>query len=240
MIQMATGYAYQEYDEVKMARVYGRGLSVSFKKSVEVCNLLRGKNLNTMREKLKNVVSLKEPVQYRRFNQELAHQTSVGSGGFPVKVCKAVIRLLDSVESNANDKDLNTDSLKIVHACAHQGSRPMRGGRKGRVKAKRTHIEIVVKESKPEKKAAASKAKKGESPKGEGSGKTEASKSEDVQKSKGIKENGGSSKSAPKDVAEEPKKKSESTDKEKNSSKKNPKSTDSKDDNKQDKKDDAQ
>ena len=142
----ATKYAFQEYDEKTMSRAYGRGLSISTKKSVEVCNWIKGKSVSNAIKMLEEVIALKRAVPYRRFNQELAHQRNTGSGGFPVNVAKSILYLLKSAEANAVSKGLNSSSLRIEHICAHLGSRPFRHGRKRRVKAKRTHIEIVLRE----------------------------------------------------------------------------------------------
>ena len=142
----ATNYAFQEYDEGTMSRAYGRALSISTKKSVEVCNWIKGKSLSSALKMLEDVVAMRKAVPYSRFNQELAHQRATGPGGFPINVAKNVILILKSAEANASAKGLNTSSLKIVHICAHLGSRPFRHGRKRRVKAKRTHIEVVLQE----------------------------------------------------------------------------------------------
>ena len=157
-----TNYAYQGFKEETMSRVYGRSLPISMKKSVEVCRLIRGRSVNQAKALLKEVAALKRAVPYKRFNQELAHQKNVGSGGYPVHVSQHIVKLLNSVEANASAKGLNEDSLKIVHACAHLASRPMRYGRKRRVKAKRTHIEIVVQEMEKSKKSKQVKSAKKE------------------------------------------------------------------------------
>lgn len=154
-----TAYAFQGFDEKTMARAMGKGLSISTKKAVEVSNWIRGKSVNTAKKMLMSVINLKDAVPYRRYNLELAHQTSVGSGGYPINVCKAVLALVKAAEANATNKAMNTDSLKIVHICAHLGSRPMRYGRKRRVQAKRTHVEVVLQEN-ANKKLTAKEAKK--------------------------------------------------------------------------------
>ncbi len=155
-------YAFQGYDEKTMAKAIGKSLAISTKKSVEVSNLLRGKSVKRAKIILEQVAELKTPVPYKRYNQELAHQTAIGPGGFPVSVAKEVLKLLKNVEANAASKGLDTDSLKIIHMCAHLASRPFHYGRKRRVKAKRTHVEIVVSEGaeKPVKKAVKKSAQK--------------------------------------------------------------------------------
>ena len=157
----STKYAYQGFDEKTMAKAFGRGLPISTKKTVETCRLIRGRSVTQAKAMLNEVVNLKRAVPYKRYNQELAHQKATGPGGYPVAVCKSLIKMLASIETNASAKGLNEDSLKIVHACAHLASRPMRYGRKRRVKAKRTHVEIVVQEMEKPKKTPA-KSKKAE------------------------------------------------------------------------------
>ncbi|MFW6230498.1 MAG: 50S ribosomal protein L22 [Nanoarchaeota archaeon] len=157
---MAANYAFQQYDETSMARAYGRALSVSTKKAVETCKWVKGKSLSQARKMLEDVVALRRAVPYTRFNQELAHQRNTGSGGFPVTVCKEMLLLLKSAEANATAKGLNTEALTVEHACAHLASRPMRYGRQRRIKAKRTHLEIVLKEGVQKKDEPAKKADK--------------------------------------------------------------------------------
>lgn len=148
-----TKYAFQGYDEKNMAKALGRGLGISTKKSVEVCNWIKGKKVSRAKKMLEEVIDLKTAVPYKRFNQELAHQKATGPGGYPVSVCKEILALVKSAEANASSKGLNTTELFIVHACAHLASRPFRFGRQRRIKAKRSHVEIIVKESASAKKA---------------------------------------------------------------------------------------
>ncbi len=153
-----TKYAFQSFDEAKMSRAYGSSLAISSKKAVETCKWIKGKKTGDAVKMLSDVIALKRAVPYRRFNQELAHQKSVGPGGYPINVCKSILQLVKSAELNAGAKGLNTESLRIVHVCAHTASRPFRYGRKSRVKAKRTHVELVVEELE-QKKAKPTKSK---------------------------------------------------------------------------------
>ncbi len=159
----STNYAFQEYDEGTMSRAYGRALPISTKKSVEVCSWIKGKSLSSAMKMLDDVIAMRKAVPYARFNQELAHQRATGPGGFPINVAKNVMAILKSAEANASAKGLNTSSLKIVHICAHLGSRPFRHGRKRRVKAKRTHVEVVLQEIASKSKSSKSDSKNADS-----------------------------------------------------------------------------
>lgn len=143
---------YSAKIEGDVAKVLGRDISISTKHSVEVCRALRGKNLQKAKVFLKKVIDKKEAVPYRRYNKDLGHKKGkVGAGRYPVKTCKAILGLLESAETNAQFKGFNTAALEIAHICAHQASRPWHFGRKIREKMKRSHIEIIVRESAKEK-----------------------------------------------------------------------------------------
>jgi ribosomal protein L22 len=69
------------------------------------------------------------------------------SGRFPKKATQNFIRLLKSLSANANHNGLENPIL--VEAVANIGSRPY--GKFGRVRKKRTHVKIKVKEEKKDK-----------------------------------------------------------------------------------------
>ena len=73
-----------------------------------------------------------------------------GPGKYPVKAAGIIKKLLESVESNAQFKGLNTSNLIIKHIKADFASRPWHFGRQRRRKMKRTNIEVVVEEVKTE------------------------------------------------------------------------------------------
>ena len=70
------------------------------------------------------------------------------SGGFPKKATEHFIILLKSLSANANANEL--ENPIIVEAIANIGARPFGGF--GRIRRKRTHIKIKVKEKKAKKK----------------------------------------------------------------------------------------
>lgn len=136
-------------NEENTSKASGISLSISTKISVEICSFIRGKNLQKAKNILENVIAGKQAVPYKRYNQEIPHRKGkMASGRFPKKASNAILRLLKSVEANAQLKGLNTNNLAIKHLCAHQASRPMHVGRHRNRVMKRTHVEIVVEETK--------------------------------------------------------------------------------------------
>lgn len=132
-----------------MARAVGLALPISFKQSVELCDFIRNKNVNDVKQILQKVAEKKVAVPFKRYNWDLGHKKKIGPGRYPGNASKEFTKLLESVESNAQFKGLSTANLIITHISAHKASKSWHFGRKSRRKMKRTNIEIVVEEKKP-------------------------------------------------------------------------------------------
>ena len=129
------------------AVVNGRDLSISTKHAVEICSFIRGKSVKKSKEMLSRVVEGKLAVPFTRFNRDMGHKKgNIAAGRYPVKAAKEIINLLNSLEANAQNKGLNTESIYIRQIIANQASRPWHFGRIRRRKMKRTHIKILAEE----------------------------------------------------------------------------------------------
>jgi large subunit ribosomal protein L22 len=147
------GYSFQNFDPERMARAHGRDLRVSPKFAIEVCREIKGMMVNDAIKYLEDVIALKRPVPIRRFNDSLGHKKGkgFGPGRYPVKVAKAILKILLNVKNNAEQKGLDPDRLKIIHAAAHKGPVlpgyiPRAFGRATAFNQQTTHVEIVVEE----------------------------------------------------------------------------------------------
>jgi len=149
---MAQKYSFQNYSKEHAARAIGSALPISIKKAVEVCNVLRNMRLEKAKRYLERVVEGTQAVPYRRSKMDLGHKRGIGPGRYPKKTAAMLIRLLNSVEANAQFKGLSTADLVISHISPNRASCPWHFGRQRRTKMKRTHVEIVVEEKKSEKK----------------------------------------------------------------------------------------
>ncbi len=146
---MRNRYSTQDYNPSNMARVLGKDLGISTKKSIELCNFLRKKTTRDAMSILARVIAKKQAVPFKRFKMEIPHRSpGLGPGKYPIKVAREFIRLIKEVESNAQQKGLDTNNLLLKHMIANKASRPWHFGRQRRTKMKRTHIEIVVEEKK--------------------------------------------------------------------------------------------
>ena len=147
------------------AKINGRSLPISTKQSIEICNFIRGTNLEKAKALLGEVIKHKRAVPYKRFSGDVGHKKGkIAAGRYPENACKAILSLLEGVEANAQFKGLNTSNLVISYICPNKASRPWHYGRQRRRKMKRTHIDIIVretaekKETKEKKKARAKKS----------------------------------------------------------------------------------
>lgn len=131
-----------------MARAVGMVLPISFKQSVEICNFIENKNVSDAKKLLQNVSEKKLAIPFKRFIFDLGHKKKIGPGRYPEKASKEFIKLIESVEANAQFKGLNTSNLIITHVSAHKAGKAWHYGRKTRRRMKRTNVEIVVEESK--------------------------------------------------------------------------------------------
>jgi len=122
MRQMPTWrYAVKDLDPDVSVRASLREADLSPKWSREVCAAIRGKSLEQARRLLEDVINMRRMIPYRRYRKLRAHHSQTrGPGGYPVKVAKALLKLLDSLEANAEFKGLDTDRLLLIHAQVHK------------------------------------------------------------------------------------------------------------------------
>ena len=140
-------YKYSTQITENCAKVVGISLPISRKHGFAICKYLRGVALPNAKKFLENVISFKQPVPFTRFTDGLGHKPGMAAGRYPVKASVHILKLLKSVEANAQVKGLSTGNLVIKHIVAQKAPGVMRSGRNQR-SAKRVHIEIVVEEIK--------------------------------------------------------------------------------------------
>jgi large subunit ribosomal protein L22 len=138
----------------KTAKASGRELKVSHKAAREVCKAIKGMMLNNAKQYLRDVAAKKKAVPYTRYTKKLPHRhglTNTFAGRYPIKASQQILDVLESAQSNAENKGLDVDRLRIIHAAAYQGMKLKRYARRahGRSSPKydtTTHVEIVLDE----------------------------------------------------------------------------------------------
>ena len=118
------------------------GLPISTKYSVAICRFIRGKKIENAITDLEQILVHKKAIPMKG---EIPHRKGkIMSGRYPKKAVEYFIKLLKSLLANSNANGL--DNPVITNAVANLASRPF--GRFGRVRKKRTHVSIKVKEKK--------------------------------------------------------------------------------------------
>lgn len=150
-------YSYQG-DTKKIAKAYGKELNVSWKGCNEVCYAIKGKFVDKALAYLDRVQKKEDFIPYRRYKRHKAHRKGGIPGGYPIKAARVVSDILKNAKANAEQKGLNTERLKIIHATAFKAltlerTRPKgRGGRgmpfsRGLMhNIELTNIEVIVRE----------------------------------------------------------------------------------------------
>jgi large subunit ribosomal protein L22 len=150
------GYAFQSYDKTKHVRASIREKDISHKHAREIAVAIKGRSIEKARELLENVISRKEAIPYRRYNNEVAHRSNIRdgffAGRFPKKAASEFLKILDNLESNAEYKGMDLDRLRIVSAAVHKGTKlkrfqPRAMGRSSPKFDTLVHVELVAQEA---------------------------------------------------------------------------------------------
>jgi large subunit ribosomal protein L22 len=144
----------EELDPEKTAKASGREIRVSHKHAREVCRTIKGMMLNNAKNYLRDVIDKKKPIPFRRHKKKLGHRhvlEKAFAGRYPVKTAQQVLRVIEAAEANAENKGLDVDRLRILHASAYPGLKikqftPRAHGRSSPKYETTTHIEIVLDE----------------------------------------------------------------------------------------------
>jgi large subunit ribosomal protein L22 len=113
--------------------------------------MLVGKKVEDAKKYLQGVIELKTPVPYTRFKMFLNPKPKVGPGRYPKKAAQAILRVIESAQSNAEYKGLEADNMRVKVAAAHRGSiekayMPRAQGRSTPWNEQTTNIEIILEE----------------------------------------------------------------------------------------------
>jgi large subunit ribosomal protein L22 len=148
------GYSITDIDIEKTAKVSGREIRVSPKHAREVCKTIKGMKLNQAKDYLKQVILKKKPVPFRRYNKKVGHRHGLENafaGRYPVNAAQQVLKLLEGAEANAENKGLDMENLRIIHASAYPGMKikrfiPRAFGRSSPRNKSLSHVELVLEE----------------------------------------------------------------------------------------------
>jgi large subunit ribosomal protein L22 len=147
------GYSYQVKEGDPIAKAIGREIHISPKHSVELCRALRGKKLEDAKDILEDVIEKKHPIPFKKHNRGVGHRKGkgFGPGRYPVRAAKAIMKVLEAAESNAEYSGLDTEALLIKHIAANRGRvisgwMPRAHGRNTAKDTETVNIEVILEE----------------------------------------------------------------------------------------------
>jgi large subunit ribosomal protein L22 len=103
---------------------------------------------------LEEVIDMKRIVPFKRYRRKVGHRSDLkgwDAGRYPVKAAEKILRLLESLEKNAENKGLEVDRLLLTHAAAQRGRKlkrifPRAYGSSSSKEDILTHVELVAEE----------------------------------------------------------------------------------------------
>jgi large subunit ribosomal protein L22 len=131
-----------------------REVRISPKDSIEVARWLKGLSLAEAREKLRAVIEKKAAVPYKRYNKKVPHRRGLlkyYAGRYPIKAASKILSLIQSMISESENRNLDIEKMRIVHASAYGGRKikrymPRAFGRASPKFSILTHFELIAKE----------------------------------------------------------------------------------------------
>ena len=134
-------YAGNMEDAVQVA---GRNLPISRKLGREIAIFIKGKMADRAIDELNRVAKGELAIPYVRFNRDTPHRKgNMMSGRFPKKSSLEIIKLIESLKANAENKALDSDAIKIIHASCQHGTKAWHYGRHRGRKRKLAPFELV-------------------------------------------------------------------------------------------------
>ena len=142
----------------KTARALMTNVPISIKYSTEICNQIKGKQVNKAIEFLERIYNHEEYLPLKRYHKKVGHRKGNAlngekSGRYPELTVREFVNLLNLAKTNADFKGLDAEKLLIIHIFCGMGINRYSYQSKGKIagKARRrnsTNIEVIVQEMK--------------------------------------------------------------------------------------------
>ena len=148
------GYSIKGLNPEKTAIASGRDLRISPKAAREICLTIKNMRLEDAKKFLEEVIAGKKAVPFKRHKKEVPHRRGLQgwyAGKYPKKASKEILKVLNALEANAEEKGLDVEKLRIIHAAAQRGTKirkyiPRAFGRSTPYFQQLTHVEFAVEE----------------------------------------------------------------------------------------------
>ena len=100
-------------EEIPRAIARGNNLSVSFKHSVQIGKVLRGRDVAYCVRYLVDVINQNRPIPTKRYGRDVPHKPGMGAGRYPRKATVEILKIINSAIANAASNHLDSEKLYI-------------------------------------------------------------------------------------------------------------------------------
>ncbi|MEF8878904.1 MAG: 50S ribosomal protein L22 [Candidatus Thermoplasmatota archaeon] len=141
----------KDVDPDKTAKAYGYELECSVKDSKNLAYAIKGKTLVDAKEYVQEIIDKKRALPNVYHKKGKGHKKNMGSGSYPIKAARHMLKTLKNAENNAEYKGFDAEAMKLKHVSTY-GGRVTRGitprafGRATAKNKKTTNIEIILEE----------------------------------------------------------------------------------------------
>eukprot|EP01061_Rhynchopus_euleeides_P007935 TRINITY_DN16_c0_g3_i3.p1 TRINITY_DN16_c0_g3~~TRINITY_DN16_c0_g3_i3.p1 ORF type:complete len:213 (+),score=63.52 TRINITY_DN16_c0_g3_i3:73-639(+) len=152
-------YCAQPKNADQAALAKGSDMRIHFKNTWQVARTLRGMTLKKAQKYLEDVLEHKRCIPYIRFSHAAgrtpqAKEFGVTQGRWPRKSVEMFQGLLKNAESNAEQKGLELNDLKLTHCVVQRAQKIRRRtyrahGRIGAYMASPCHVEAILEKNEP-------------------------------------------------------------------------------------------
>ncbi len=142
----------EELDPEKTVKASGREIRASHKHAREICRTIKGMTLTKAKELLLDVQEKKRARPFRRYQKKAGHRHGLErafAGRYPTNAAAKIYKLLQGAQANAENKGLDVEKLRIIHAAAYPGMKvkryaPRAHGRASPKTDTLSHVELVL------------------------------------------------------------------------------------------------
>ncbi len=140
---MAYAYATQDITS-KMAKCVKTSQPISHKQASEIGRFIKGMTVVDALAHLEAVARIEKAQPFTRFNDNVGHKKGIGPGRYPVEAAKVFIQAVKLATANAINQSLDDKKLYVYSVVAQKGPKTYKYSRVRGIKAKNTHLEVVV------------------------------------------------------------------------------------------------
>jgi large subunit ribosomal protein L22 len=151
-------YYCPEAKHKKTAQTMAKNQPASLKYTTELIHQIKGKPINKAIQFLEDIIEQKRYLPLKKYKKKIGHrkgtaQNQTKTGRYPKKTAQIIIKILQTLQANADYKGMDKENLILKNAFTSQGHSKITHQTQGRIsgkqrKKKSIHIEAIAVEGK--------------------------------------------------------------------------------------------